>query len=79
MASSCTAKITQSKGQRKVTDTKNVYDSQGEESKEAISLLLPALCPQLTQREERLLITCSVKQPVTEAKLGKDNSILVGL
>lgn len=34
---------------------------------------------QPAQREERLLITCRVKQPVKEAKLGKDNSILDGL
>jgi len=46
-------------------------------SKEAMSL--PLAHTQPAQREERLLITRSVKQLAKEAKLGKDNSSLDGL
>jgi len=40
---------------------------------------LPLAHTQPAQREERLLITRSVKQLAKEAKLGKDNSSLDGL
>lgn len=58
------------------SDTKNVFaipKENGEGSNQITSA-----SPQPAQQEDRLLITCWVKQ-MKEAKLGKDNSFLSGL
>lgn len=58
------------------SDTKNVFmiaKQNGKGSRETTSA-----SPQPAQQEDRLLITCWVKQK-EEAKLGKDNSFLDGL
>lgn len=58
------------------SDTKNVFvipKENGEGSNESTSA-----SPQAAQQEDRLLITCWMKQ-MKEAKLGKDNSFSDGL
>lgn len=57
------------------SDTRNVFMTPTEKGARKQSAHLSTHRQTSAQQEERLLITCCVKQPVKEAKLGKDNSI----